>query len=111
MDLNRIVALSLRLGVLASAFLSILGIILWGGNGFPQNLNLAFTNLGSILGAVIHADPVGIVYLAVIILVATPIVRIIFSSIYFILDKDKQFTIITLTVLAMMLLTLFVLPR
>jgi uncharacterized membrane protein len=111
MDLNRTVSFSLRVGVLVSAALSILGMISWAVTGFSQNLNFTYTSLTAIVGSAIQGDPVGLVYLAVIVLVATPIIRIFLSSVYFILNRDEQYVAITLAVFAMILFAVFLLPR
>ena len=111
MDLNRTVSLALRAGVLFSAVLSILGLISWAVTGFSQNLNFSYTSFTALLRAAIQGDPAGLVYLAVIVLVATPIIRIFLSSVYFILNRDQQYVVITLAVFAMILFAVFLLPR
>ena len=111
MDLNRIVSMTLRIGVLVSSILAGFGLIIWGIIGFPQNLNATYSNFAAIIFSASEGNMVGLIYLAVIILVATPIARIILSIFYFVRRKDKQYTTITLAVLAMMLFTIFLLPR
>ena len=111
MDLNKVVSYSLRIGVLTSAILSGLGILIWSLNGFPMQLDTISLALGSILVSAVQGSVVGIVYLAVIILIATPVIRIIVSSAYFAAEKDRKFLAITLGVLAMMLFAIFLLPR
>jgi len=49
----------------------------------------------------------GIVYLGVIVLIATPIFRVAISSIYFAVEKDHAYAGITLLVLAMLLVALY----
>ncbi len=111
MDLNRVVSYSLRVGALVSAFLSVMGLIIWTLNGFPQSLNTVYSSFDTIFTWTAQGNVVGIIYLAVIILIATPLVRIIISSAYFAIEKDKQYVGITLTVLGMMLFAIFFLPR
>jgi uncharacterized membrane protein len=111
LDLNRIVSYSLRVGVLISAILSGIGILVWSLSGFPMRLDTSSLALGSILVSAVQGSVVGIVYLAVIILIATPVVRIIISSTYFVVEKDRKFVAITLGVLTMMLFAIFFIPR
>lgn len=49
----------------------------------------------------------GIVYLGVIVLIATPIFRVAISSIYFAVEKDRTYVGITLLVLWMLLIALY----
>ncbi len=49
----------------------------------------------------------GIVYLGVLLLIATPIFRVAISVLYFGLEKDKRYVGITLLVLAMLIFALF----
>jgi len=49
----------------------------------------------------------GIVYLGVIVLIATPIFRVAVSSIYFVVEKDRTYAGITLLVLGMLLVALY----
>jgi uncharacterized membrane protein len=111
MDLNRIVSFTLRLGVLASAVLGAFGLLIWGITGFSENLDTAYSNFIAIILSAIQGNTVGLVYLAVIILLATPVARIVLSSVYFIRIRDRQYTTITLVVLAMILFAIFLLPR
>ena len=92
----------MRLGVLVSAVLSLLGLVLWGARGF--NIVGPSTNVGisSIVSSAVAGNETGIVYLAVIILIATPIFRVAVSSLYFASEKDGKYVLITLAVLAML---------
>ncbi len=94
-----------------STFLSLIGIIIWTLNGFPQDLNTVYSTFGTIFTWTVQGNVVGIVYLAVIVLIATPLVRVIISSVHFAVEKDKQYVGITLAVLGMMLFAIFFLPR
>ena len=105
MDLNQVVAYSLRAGVFASAVLSVLGIILWAAHGFGT-LGSARIGLVGIIGAALAGDESGIIYLAVVLLIATPIFRVVVSTAYFAKEQDRKYVGITLVVLAMLVFAL-----
>ncbi|HZY95244.1 MAG TPA: DUF1634 domain-containing protein [Candidatus Bathyarchaeia archaeon] len=110
MDLNRIVSYSLRLGVVVSAALCLLGILLWATRGFADVGSSTGRSLLSVFAQAARGDIVGIVYLGVIVLVATPVLRVAISSAYFALARDLHYLAITLVVLAMMIFAIFLIP-
>ncbi len=103
MDLNKLVSYSLRVGVLVSAVLSLLGLVLWGARGFDI---LEPSATVGIVNSALAGNETGIIYLAVIILIATPIFRVAISSLYFASEKDQKYVTITLVVLAMLVFAL-----
>ena len=107
MDLNWIVAQSLRIGVLVATLLSVLGLSIWALGGFSSVSVPASLSVGDILRLILTRDLMGIVYLGVIVLIATPIFRVAISSIYFAVEKDRTYTGITILVLAMLLVALY----
>ena len=50
--------------------------------------------------------PSGLVYLAIVLLIATPVLRVALSTVYFANAGDKKYVVITLAVLAMLLFAL-----
>ncbi len=107
MDLNRIVAQSLRVGVLTSAFLSLLGLVLWASGGFRSVTVPSVLNVVDIVRVAFTGDLTGIVYLGVLLLIATPIFRVAVSSAYFAVEKDWAYAVITIAVLGMLLFALY----
>ena len=107
MDLNRIVAQSLRVGVLASAALSLLGLVLWASGGFPSVTVPAILNVVDIVRVAFTGDLTGIVYFGVLVLIATPIFRVAVSSVYFAVQRDWAYAVITIAVLGMLLFALY----
>ncbi len=101
LDLNKIVSYSLRAGVLASASLSLLGLLLWAATGSPT-LGSESLSLYQIIGSSLTVNASRIVYLAVVVLIATPIFRVAVSSLYFAAEKDQVYVGITLVVLVML---------
>jgi len=107
LDLNRIVAQSLRIGVLVATLLSLLGLSLWALGGFGSVSVPASLSVGDILRLILTGDLMGIVYLGVMVLIATPIFRVVVSSIYFAVERDRTYAGITLLVLGMLLVALY----
>ncbi len=105
LDLNKVVSYSLRAGVVASAILSLLGLAIWGARGFGT-LGAVSVGLKGIIEAALAGDESGIIYLAVIVLIATPIFRVAVSTAYFAKEQDGKYVGITLVVLAMLVFAL-----
>ena len=106
MDLNKIVGYSLRVGVLTGAFLSLLGVVLWASQGFGNVDPVSGSAVVGLLRSSIGGNVAGVVYLGVILLIATPIFRVALSVVYFGMEKDREYVGITLLVLAMLVFAL-----
>jgi uncharacterized membrane protein len=106
MDLNRLLAYSLRVGVLIGAGLSLAGLGFWAVRGFGPVDSINSSNVYSLLTSAIMGNPTGIVYLGVIILIATPIFRVALSVVFFAFEKDGKYVAITLLVLGMLVFAL-----
>ncbi len=104
MDLDRLVSVSLRVGVSIGALLSFVGLAVWAVDGFKA---ASFAPASDTYGAIISGlsgNLTGVVYLGVVVLIATPIFRVALSVVYFGAERDKRRVGITLVVLAMLLL-------
>jgi uncharacterized membrane protein len=106
MDLNRLLAYSLRIGVLLGTILSLVGLGSWAIRGFGPIGSVNGSNVDSLLASAITGNPAGIVYLGVIILIATPIFRVALSVLFFAVEKDRKYVAITLLVLGMLVFAL-----
>jgi uncharacterized membrane protein len=106
MDLNRLVAYSLRIGVFASAVLSMLGLLLWGVGGFNGFAVVAGSAIVSALASAFMGSGSGIIYLAIAILIATPVFRVAISTAYFANARDRKYVLISLAVLSMLMFAL-----
>jgi uncharacterized membrane protein len=107
-DIEVIIGHMLRLGVLTSATVAIIGGIMYltekGSSteplhtvfiGEPSN----FKNVGAIIHGALLLQSLSIMQLGVLLLIATPIARIVFSFFVFLLERDKMYVFITLIVL------------
>ena len=105
----------LRFGVLLSAIIVLAGgfIYLWQhGTSTPQYSTFAgepkrLREIGRIWSTAFNGRGRSVIQLGLLILISTPIARILFSIIGFILEKDILYTMITLFVLLIIIVSLF----
>lgn len=105
----------LRAGVLLSALVVIGGAIPYLGlhprahvsyrtfHGVPAYLK----TVHGVIGASFSGDTQAIIQLGLLLLIATPIARVIFSAVAFALEGDRMYVGFTLIVLAVLLYSLF----
>jgi uncharacterized membrane protein len=110
-----LIANLLRAGVLISALVVIGGAVPYLGfhprlhvsyrtfHGEPDNLK----SVHGIVGTAFSGDPRGIMQLGLLLLIATPIVRVMFSAVAFGMEGDRMYVGFTLLVLAVLLYSLF----
>lgn len=102
--LNRTMYLVLITGTILSFGTLVVGLIMYAisptdGTTLP---------LDKILDGIVRGNPIAIIDLGIILLIATPLVRIIAAGISFGLDKDYRFVGIAIFVLAMIILAVFI---
>ena len=107
MDLNRVISYSLRAGVATGSLLGLLGLALWGLQGFGNTQPAAGLGVFDTLLSAVQGNVTGVVYLGVILLVATPVFRVFLSAVYFGASRDAKYLGISLLVFAMIILGLF----
>lgn len=66
-----------------------------------------FSNLGDIFDGLARFDGAAIILLGVCVLIATPIIRVLFSAFAFLVEKDYLYVTITLIVLVIILANMF----
>jgi uncharacterized membrane protein len=110
-----IIAHLLRTGVLAAALVVIAGAIPYLAShsrarvqyrtfqGEPEPLR----SVHGIIGAAFSGQPLGIIQLGLLLLIATPILRVAFSAFAFAVEGDRMYVGFTLLVLAVLLYSLF----
>jgi uncharacterized membrane protein len=94
---------NLRVGVLLSAALAVVGLgLLLAGPTTSFNTaavhGTAFSGL-AFLSGLAHGMALDVLFLAFIVLIATPLIRVIISVILFARIGDRPFTLLTVTVL------------
>jgi uncharacterized membrane protein len=72
-------------------------------SGEPDNLKAVH----GIIPTALSGDPRGIMQLGLLLLIATPIARVMFSAVAFAIERDRMYVGFTLLVLAVLLYSLF----
>ena len=111
LDLNRSVGNLLRLGVIFSVITSFIGFIKLFFEGFEMPND--FTSLGVPVGTIWQSfftslckfEGIGIIQLGILLLILTPLVRIIFALVGYIKEKDYTYVIISAIVIGIMLVS------
>jgi uncharacterized membrane protein len=107
MDLNRLVSYLLRVGVFASALLCMVGLLMWAVGGFNNVVIVAGSAVVVALASAFRGSYSGTIYLAIVVLVATPVFRVAISVVYFLKEGDRKYVLISVAVLSMLLFALF----
>ena len=101
----------LRGGVYLSAGLIALGVILYYVRYFADGEHTAAPAIPHTLGAVASGlgtlDPVSVIAVGLLVLLATPVVRVAVSIVAFALERDRTYVIITSLVLLILLISFF----
>ncbi|SDI71713.1 DUF1634 domain-containing protein [Chryseobacterium taeanense] len=114
-DLNRSVGNLLRLGVILSVITSLIGFIKLFTEGFKMPKKYTSLNMGSssekIWGqfwdSLCKGEGMAIIQLGILLLIFTPLMRIIFALIGYSKEKDYVYVVISSIVLAIMAVSFF----
>ncbi len=113
-DMQIIIGWILRTGVAVSMIIVVIGGILfmyhYGHNtadyssfkGVPHFL----LGIGPVIGGIADLSSQAIIQLGIIMLIATPVIRVLFSAIGFIIEKDYLYTAMTVIVLMIILFSM-----
>jgi len=101
----------LQVGVLLASFVMVIGGFLYmrAHHGETPNYRvfssepLKLRHFGGVAEGIKVGDPAAIIQLAVLLLIATPVARVIFALVAFLIEKDKLFVLISSIVLAVLL--------
>ncbi len=101
----------LRAGVILAASVMALGgiIFLIRNGGTPANYRTfrgaqtPVRTVSGILALALHGNGRGLIQLAVLLMIATPVARVIFAVYAFVRERDWLYALISLTVLALLL--------
>jgi len=112
--LEMVIGHTLRIGVLTAAAIVLLGGVLYllqSGSAVPDyhTFHVAATrsdNLSGIVRNIEALNSLGIIQLGLLVLIATPILRVIFSVVAFALERDTLYVAATLIVLMVLLYSL-----
>lgn len=105
---------ALLVGMMISTALFVVGLIrgMMLHTYFPLNEQwiTSHYHVGIAVHGLMTLDPTILMMIATVLLILTPVVRVIVSIIAFAIDHDRKYVLVTSTVLAVMILT-FVLSR
>lgn len=111
-DMQAVIGWVLRLGVIVSICIVFVGGLLYlyrHGSEAPNHTRFvtqpAFVKLGGIVRGIIDLHGQSIIQAGIVLLIATPVLRIIFSAIGFVLEKDRLYVFISLLVLLIIFLS------
>ncbi len=103
-DLNQVVHQVLIIGLVISTSLMVIGIVLdlFLQREIPQTV----PDVGAVLQRVLSARPSGFLALGLLVLIATPILRVIGSIGAFVYEREWRYAAITIFVLAVMMISI-----
>ena len=113
-QMDRIISVLLRSGVLISALVVLVGGILYlnrYGTAMPEygvfrGEPADLRNVSGIVKDVLSFDSRGMIQFGLLLLVATPVARVAFSILAFALQRDRTYVVVTLILLAVLLYSL-----
>ncbi|MDQ0593263.1 putative membrane protein [Chryseobacterium ginsenosidimutans] len=114
-DLNRSVGNLLRLGVILSVITSLIGFIKLFTEGFKMPRKYKLLDMGTssekvwghFWDTLCKGEGMAIIQLGILILIITPLMRIIFALIGYLKEKDYVYVVISSIVLAIMAVSFF----
>lgn len=107
----------LRAGVLLSSFVVFIGgvLYLYTQHGKPANYRHFLSepddlrNPGQLFHLVITGSPAALIQCGVLLLIATPVARVVFACVAFFLERDRLYLGVSLIVLTVLLVSLILL--
>ena len=112
--LENLIGNLLRVGVLSAAALVAIGGVadLYGNHSQLVNFRTfvpdghAMRTLAGITQSAIHLQPEGLIQFGLLLLIATPVARVVMAVIGFALEKDRLYTVVSAIVLAILIFSL-----
>jgi uncharacterized membrane protein len=113
--IEEMVGILLRIGVLTAAGIVAVGGIYYLAGHCSDAIHIhtfhgeaaSLRTLSGILAGAFHADARAIIQLGLVLLIATPVARVLFSAVAFALERDRLYVGLTLLVLVVLLYGLF----
>ncbi|WP_212003513.1 DUF1634 domain-containing protein [Chitinophaga sp. HK235] len=115
-DIALLVGQVLRTGVITASIIAFVGGVLYlaahGADSVPDYSNFTgegqeFTTFTGIFAGLATFKPSAVIQFGALILLATPILRVFFSLIGFVMEKDRMYIFITLIVLCIIFFSMF----
>jgi uncharacterized membrane protein len=109
-DLEKQISLTLRIGVILSSLLVIVGLLLYFVEG---NRSLAVSNsfsLFQIFTGLASANPLAIILFGVVVLVITPVLRVFELLLSYLGERDRLYVALSFLVFLFMVIGIILLP-
>lgn len=122
MHIEKAIAFTLRAGVALCSIFVMIGVFLLflngGGGGISieqiaasnSNVNSSTFSFGQIVSGLLHPDGISFILMGIIILIATPIVRVLLSTVGFFFERNWLYVAITLIVFIDLMVAIFIIP-
>jgi uncharacterized membrane protein len=110
LKLERIISLTLRIGVISSSLLVVAGLALYLISGAKSFIPTSELSGIQVIKLLTQGSPEGIILTGVMVLIFTPVVRVLELLFDYAWAKDKIYAILSLAVLTLMLFGIFMLP-
>lgn len=99
----------LRYGVLISSIVMIIGLFLYiliGSTGYATNFH--YSSINDLLNGLIHLKPYAVMMLGLLLLILTPVLRVVVSIYSFYKEKDYLYVYITVFVLIILIISFII---
>ncbi|MDG6925983.1 MAG: DUF1634 domain-containing protein [Nitrososphaerota archaeon] len=110
MNLERVIALTLRIGVVLSASLVAGGLVLFYAEGLANPPASSSFTLPAVIAGVAGGNPVSLMLLGIVVLVITPVLRVSELALNYLWQRDRLYAVISLLVLLLMMVGIVLLP-
>ena len=109
-DVEQLIGRLLQIGVALAAIVTIIGgilLLIQHGSARPEFSEFHgqpdyLTSLGGVARGVLEFRSESIVQLGIVLLIATPVARVAFTLVAFILQRDRVYVIVTMIVLSLL---------
>lgn len=121
-DMDYVIGMALRIGVIISVALILIGVVLLviegKGLGFSDyaimsvrsSVNTTVIPPITALTGLTHADGLSFIMLGLMVLIATPVLRVALGIASFVMERDWLYVLITVIVFMNLMLAIFVIP-
>lgn len=105
---EEIIVKLLRIGVLISATLIMIGLIMMYIKGGADYKNSDIASFGVVFKGILEFEPVSIIMLGLLVLIITPVLRVAISLLVFAREKDYLYVKVTAVVLFILVISFFI---
>ncbi|AFZ69814.1 putative membrane protein [Caldisphaera lagunensis DSM 15908] len=122
-EFEDVIGWALRIGVIISAILIIFGfaLLIIHNGAYPytlnqlinpkSNINTKTIGFNSIISGIMSFNGLDLIMLGLVVLIATPVLRVFIGIIQFAREKDYLYTIITIIVFFNLMFAIFIIPH